>query len=129
MRPLAPELSTWERSTPSSSAFCLAACVASGSSSAGESAEAPTVPSPAFPETLTAPFESRSARTTSQEPKLPEIIGRAQQRKGEAGEEAAQRAKTRQTEKEARDAEKERDRQRRKDKGPLGGIGDTLSGR
>jgi uncharacterized protein YjbJ (UPF0337 family) len=39
--------------------------------------------------------------------------GRAQQRKGQAGEEAA----------------RERDRQRRKDKGPLGGIGDTLSGR
>ena len=55
--------------------------------------------------------------------------GRAQQRKGAAGEEAAQRAKTRQTEKEAKEAERERDRQRRKDKGPLGGLGDTLSGR
>jgi uncharacterized protein YjbJ (UPF0337 family) len=49
--------------------------------------------------------------------------GRAQQRKGQAGEEAAQRAKTRQT-------EKERDRQRRKDKGGLlGNVGDTVSGR
>jgi uncharacterized protein YjbJ (UPF0337 family) len=54
--------------------------------------------------------------------------GRAQQRKGAAGEEAAQRAKTRQTEKEAKQAEKERDRQRRKDKGLLGNVGDTLSG-
>jgi uncharacterized protein YjbJ (UPF0337 family) len=43
--------------------------------------------------------------------------GRAQQRKGAAGEEAAQKAK------------RERDRQRRKEKGPLGGLGDTLSGR
>ena len=32
MRPPAPEPSTWERSTPSSCAFCLAASVASGSS-------------------------------------------------------------------------------------------------
>jgi uncharacterized protein YjbJ (UPF0337 family) len=55
--------------------------------------------------------------------------GQAQQRKGQAGEEAAQKAKTRQTEKEAKEAEKERDRQRRKDKGPLGNVGDTLSGR
>ena len=55
--------------------------------------------------------------------------GSAQQRKGAAGEEAAQKAKTRQTEKEARQAERERDRQRRKGKGPLGGLGDTLSGR
>jgi uncharacterized protein YjbJ (UPF0337 family) len=55
--------------------------------------------------------------------------GQAQQRKGQAGEEAAQRAKTRQTEKEAEQAERERDRQRRKDKGPLGNLGDTLSGR
>ena len=50
--------------------------------------------------------------------------GRAQQRKGQAGEEAAQRAKTRQTEKEAKEAERER----RKGKGPLGGLTDTLSG-
>jgi hypothetical protein len=42
--------------------------------------------------------------------------GRAQQRKGEAGVEAGQRAKTEQTEKEAKGAEKERDRQRRKKK-------------
>ncbi len=56
--------------------------------------------------------------------------GQAQQRKGAAGEEAAQRAKTRQTEKEAKEAEKERDKQRRKDKGGLlGNVDDTLSGR
>ena len=55
--------------------------------------------------------------------------GRAQQRKGQAGEEVAQRAKTKQAEKEAKEAERGRDRQRRKDKGPLGGLGDALSGR
>jgi uncharacterized protein YjbJ (UPF0337 family) len=57
--------------------------------------------------------------------------GQAQQRKGAAGEEAAQKAKTRQAEKEAREAERERDRQRRKDDkgGLLGNVGDTLSGR
>ena len=55
--------------------------------------------------------------------------GLAQQRKGQAGEEAAQRAKRRQIEKEAKEAEKERNRQRRKDKGPLGGITDGLTGR
>jgi uncharacterized protein YjbJ (UPF0337 family) len=56
--------------------------------------------------------------------------GQAQQRKGAAGEEAAQKAKTKQTQKEAREAERERDRQRRKDKGGLlGDVGDTLSGR
>ena len=56
--------------------------------------------------------------------------GLAQQRKGAAGEEAAQKAKTRQTEQEAREAEKERDKQRGKDKGGLlGNVGDTLSGR
>ncbi len=44
--------------------------------------------------------------------------GRAQQRKAEA--EARQREKTRRAEAEARQAKKERDRQRLKDKGPLG---------
>jgi hypothetical protein len=34
-----------------------------------------------------------------------------------------------QTEKEAKEAERESDRQRRKDRGPLGSISDTLSGR
>jgi uncharacterized protein YjbJ (UPF0337 family) len=56
--------------------------------------------------------------------------GRAQQRKDAVGEEAAQRVKTRQTEAEAKQAEKERDKQWRKDKGGLlGNVGDTLSGR
>jgi hypothetical protein len=56
--------------------------------------------------------------------------GRAQQRKGAAGEVAAQKARTRQAEKEAKQAEKERDKQRRKDNGGLlGNVGDTLSGR
>jgi uncharacterized protein YjbJ (UPF0337 family) len=55
--------------------------------------------------------------------------GRAQQRKGQADEEAAQKAKTRQAEKEAKEAERERGSQERKDKGLLGGLGDTLSGR
>lgn len=55
--------------------------------------------------------------------------GRAEQRKADAAEEAKQREKTRQTEAEAKKVERERDRQRRKGKGPLGGLGDTLSGR
>ena len=57
--------------------------------------------------------------------------GQAQQRKGVAGEEAAQKAKTKQSENEAREAERERDKQQRKeDKGGLlGNVGDTLSGR
>ena len=45
--------------------------------------------------------------------------GQAQQRKGAAGEEAAQKAKRRQAEKEAREAERERDRHRRKHEGGL----------
>ena len=36
--------------------------------------------------------------------------GQAQQRKGAAGEEAAQKAKTKQTQKQAREAERERDK-------------------
>jgi uncharacterized protein YjbJ (UPF0337 family) len=54
--------------------------------------------------------------------------GRAQQKKAQA-EEAEQREKTRQAEAEAKRAEKERDRQRHKDKGGLGGLTDTLTGR
>jgi uncharacterized protein YjbJ (UPF0337 family) len=53
--------------------------------------------------------------------------GRAQQRKGQAGEEAAQKAKTRQTEAEAKQAENERDRQQRKDKGGLWATSGTPS--
>ena len=65
---------------------------------------------------------------TGDEDKMAE--GQAQQRKGAAGEEAAQKAKTKQTEKEAREVGRERDRQQRKDKGGLlGNVGDTLSGR
>jgi uncharacterized protein YjbJ (UPF0337 family) len=55
--------------------------------------------------------------------------GRAQQRKGAAKEEAAQREKTRRAEAEAKQAERERDKERLKDKGALGGLTDTLSGR
>jgi uncharacterized protein YjbJ (UPF0337 family) len=51
--------------------------------------------------------------------------GRAEQRKAEAEAEARQREKTRQAEAEARKAEKERDKQRLKDKGPLGGVADA----
>ncbi len=53
------------------------------------------------------------------------VEGRAEQRKAEAEAEARQREKTRQAEAEARQAEKERDKQRLKDKGPLGGIVDA----
>ena len=54
--------------------------------------------------------------------------GQALQRKAAAREEAAQEARTRRAQHEAEEAEKERDRQERKDKGLLGGVGDTLSG-
>jgi uncharacterized protein YjbJ (UPF0337 family) len=50
--------------------------------------------------------------------------GRAQQRKGDAREEAAQEERTRRAEAEVKEAERER----RKDKGALGGLTDTLSG-
>ena len=51
--------------------------------------------------------------------------GRAEQRKAEAEAEARQREKTRRAEEEARQAEKERDKQRLKDKRPLGGVADA----
>jgi uncharacterized protein YjbJ (UPF0337 family) len=51
--------------------------------------------------------------------------GRAEQRKADAEAEARQRQKTRRAEEEARQAEKERDRQRLKDKGPLGSVTDA----
>jgi uncharacterized protein YjbJ (UPF0337 family) len=54
--------------------------------------------------------------------------GQALQRKAAAREEAAQKARTRRAQQEAEEAEMERDRQERKDKGLLGGVGDTLSG-
>jgi uncharacterized protein YjbJ (UPF0337 family) len=50
--------------------------------------------------------------------------GQAQQSKGEAGEEVAQKERTRREQ-----AEKARDREDRKRKGPLGGMTGTLSGR
>ena len=55
--------------------------------------------------------------------------GQALQRKAAAREQAAQKARTRQAQQEAKEAEMERDRQERKDKGLLGNVGDTLSGR
>ena len=51
--------------------------------------------------------------------------GRAEQRKADAEAEARQREKTRRAQEEARQAEKERDRQKLKDKGPLGGVTDA----
>lgn len=55
--------------------------------------------------------------------------GRAQQRKAEAEEQAAQSARTNQARKEARRAEMERDKEKFKEKGLLGGVTDSLSGR
>jgi uncharacterized protein YjbJ (UPF0337 family) len=69
--------------------------------------------------------EAYGAMTGDEEKKAE---GRAQQRKGEAEEQATQKAKTKRAQEEARQAEKERDRQERKDKGLLGGVTDTLSG-
>ena len=53
--------------------------------------------------------------------------GRAQQRKGEARQEAEKRQKVNAAKKEARQAERERDRERVKDEGLLGGLSDALS--
>jgi uncharacterized protein YjbJ (UPF0337 family) len=55
--------------------------------------------------------------------------GRAQQRKAEAKEEAAQSERTNQAKKEARRAERERNQEKIKEKGLLGGVTDTLTGR
>ncbi len=55
--------------------------------------------------------------------------GRAQQRKAEAKEEAEQAARTNEAKREARQAEAERNRQKLKEKGLLGGVTDTLTGR
>ena len=54
--------------------------------------------------------------------------GRALQRVATTAQEAAQKKRLRQEQAKAREAEKELDRQERKDKGLLGGVGDTLSG-
>ncbi|MBA3390169.1 MAG: CsbD family protein [Rubrobacter sp.] len=55
--------------------------------------------------------------------------GRAQQRKGDAQNEAAQRERTSQAKKDARQAERDRNREKVKDEGLLGGVSDSLSGR
>ena len=55
--------------------------------------------------------------------------GQAQQRASGAAEVAAQTEKTRQEHAKAKKAENERDKQERKDKGLLGNVGDSLSGR
>jgi len=55
--------------------------------------------------------------------------GRAQQRKADAEKEATQKARTSRAKEEARQAERERDRQKVKDEGLLGGVTDALSGR
>ena len=55
--------------------------------------------------------------------------GRAQQRKAEAQEEAAQSARTNQEKRDARKAERERDQESIKEKGLLGGVTDSLTGR
>ena len=52
--------------------------------------------------------------------------GQALQRKAAAREVAAQKARTRQAKREAKEAEMERDKQELKDKGLLGSVGDTL---
>jgi uncharacterized protein YjbJ (UPF0337 family) len=54
--------------------------------------------------------------------------GRTQQRKAAAEKETAKKAKADRAVEEARQAERERDKQRREDKGLLGGVTDTLSG-
>jgi uncharacterized protein YjbJ (UPF0337 family) len=55
--------------------------------------------------------------------------GQAQQKTASAAREAGQKERTRQEQAKAKEAEKERDRQEREDKGLLGNVGDTLSGR
>ena len=55
--------------------------------------------------------------------------GKAQQRKGAAEQEMTKKEKAEREEDEARQKEEDLDRQRRKDKGLLGNVGDTLSGR
>jgi uncharacterized protein YjbJ (UPF0337 family) len=54
--------------------------------------------------------------------------GQAQQRKGAAEEDATQKEKTRRAKGEARQAERERNKEEVKDKGLLGGVTDSLSG-
>jgi uncharacterized protein YjbJ (UPF0337 family) len=70
--------------------------------------------------------ESAGAMSSDEDLKA---AGRAQQRKGAAREEAAQKERTRRAEAEAKQAERERRRERKKGKGPFGGLTDSLSGR
>ncbi len=67
--------------------------------------------------------EAAGALTGDEEKKAE---GQALQRKAAAREEAAQKARTRQAQREAKEAEMERDKQELKDKGLLGNLGDTL---
>ena len=55
--------------------------------------------------------------------------GRAQQRKADAEKEATQKERTSRAKDEARQAERKRNKQEVKDKGLLGGVSDSLSGR
>jgi uncharacterized protein YjbJ (UPF0337 family) len=55
--------------------------------------------------------------------------GRAQQRKAEAQEEAEQAARANEAKKEARQAEAKRNQEKLKEKGLLGGVTDSLTGR
>ena len=55
--------------------------------------------------------------------------GRAQQRKADAESEAKQKERTRRAESEADRAERDRNKEEIKDKGVLGGVTDSLSGR
>ena len=55
--------------------------------------------------------------------------GQAQQRKEAAREEREQQKRTQAEQKKADRAEKSRDKQESKDKGLLGNVGDTISGR
>ncbi len=55
--------------------------------------------------------------------------GRAQQSKGDAEKEATQKEKTRRAKDEARQAERDRNKQKVKDEGLLGGVADSLTGR
>ena len=64
---------------------------------------------------------------TSDEAKKEE--GRAQQRKADAEKEATQKERTSRAKDEAKQAERERDRQKVKDEGLLGGVANSLSGR
>jgi uncharacterized protein YjbJ (UPF0337 family) len=54
------------------------------------------------------------------------VEGRAQQGNGAAKQEAGQKERTRRAEAEAKQAERQRDKQQLKDKGLLGNVNDTL---